>query len=1474
MKGKVLKTIVTFMALFTMIFSQFGVLAAEIVNDVQEKAKAVIEISIDKYNNFDIQEKHGTLLQFNVKTGIEYNEGENYGAIKKTMTTIKVPEINGELPERVEVIAQSTKATNGLVDNIEGNYSYDKEKGNLQLIASNDGEEPYNNYDILARDEYEVICVYGENAYNGQNEERSIKIDAVVSEELYNNEIGNISKTSTFEQVVSENIGNIISSDIETQEIYDGYIKSNNINDTEYETLYNESMDILIGYKDIGEKIVLEQNNIWQNADGKDLNNVDNVIYKTTQINKKDMINVLGENGIIKIVSSDGTVLQEINKDTIEVQEGIIEVVYPENVEKIKLEFSTPVKEGIIRLENRKAIKASVTNLNAKKIVANQSISILDNQVIESLQKVSEIQNAKSDIYLEIDNNNLGNGSTNNVVLTATLRHDNNEYNLFRNPTLRITLPQEVEKVVLGDVSILYGNGLKVLESSVVDNSEGCKEIVIQLDGQQTSYNMESINNGTNVVIPANIVLKSDINTVQSTIKGTFTNEVISGNRYVKEDGSCEDIQVNIININNGEENTQEEILTPDANQTEDSQIQVTVPEETPKTGIDLKAYAQVGEKVLNNGDTIHTTEIIKYVVNVTNTTDTVMNNVTINCQIPENTVYGTVDIGSYLHAAYDYIENPDLKEYAFIAETLEPGQTKTGYYEVVVKDLEDGINEKIINNTIVASMNNEQYASVNLENKIIKSDLDVYLKSYIGRNEKNDFSYFIEVTNLTDKPINNVKIESSEFQKELNVLSVFYYMFDDRLNQEFGNFDNGKLEGVIPVINPNETIIIELKTEAYNFDDNVSEVPLKLSVKAYSDENDVYYSNENRRSAYPTYVTLNMSSDQEGKEVNYGDEITYKLEITNESKIRANAHVYDYLSEYLDPVSLEYEKYNIQTDDFNDTMYDIEEEANIAYTTEKISRDLSNVIEGKPNIDEYLEIPAGKTVTMTIKAIVKDTIETVQVSNYATAEKIEDKENVGIKTVTSNIVTFTLLDTYEDEVNTDDDNDNQGGENNPGGDVVVGSQTISGIAWIDANRDGKRDSSEDVIEGMTVSLYDSSTQTIAQNNQGQALKTRTDGNGAYSFNNVKNGNYWVVFEYDTNNYSLTAYQKNNISTTLNSDAITKDVYINGRKRTVGITDTLTIENNNLTNIDIGLVSNSKFDLKLDKYISQVTVKTPSGTKTYNYTNTQFAKVDIKAKEIAKSNITIKYNIVITNEGDTEGFVSEIVDYIPDGYTFNKSDNMTWSKNSSGDLVNTSLAGQFIEPGESKVVTLTLTRELEEDSTGSVVNVAEIGKSQNSNNLSDIDSTPGNKNPQEDDYSRVELLVSIETGVLTYTIGIILAISGIYYIGSLIIKKEIKFPRMLGITSITIIPALACILILAPVLSFIYIPLGIGITIVGILYTILVLNEIISNEISLKGNLKLYFNLIVISILLMIVSYIGIDSLINTISDNINNIFS
>ena len=1366
---KLVFQIFSIMSIFVMLSNFSIVLAEEIVNNAEDKAKTLIEMSISKYNNFNIREKKGALVQFNVKTGIEYKDDQNYGAIKKTTTLVKIPELNGELPEEVEVITQSTKATNGKTNNIEGNYSYDEEKGILQLIANNEEEEPYNQYDSSARDEYEIICIYGENVYMDQNEERNVDIKAVTREDLYNEEIGSVTQTATFTQSVTENISSIISSDIQTEEIYDGYIKSNRAYNTSYETDYKETMNILVSYKDIGEKIVVEQNNSWQDEDGQNLNNIDNVIYRSTKISKEDMLNILGENGTIKVLAQDGSVLQEINKDTSEIQSGIVEVFYEENTENIKLEFSTPVKEGTIKIQNDKVIKSSVNNLNAKTIITSSKISLSD-QVVENYQKTVQIQNAKSNIRLEVDNNSLGNGITNNIIFTAILQSDNGEYNLFRNPTLKITLPSEVEKVVLGDVSVLYGNGLSVAESYVIDNNDGNKEIIIKLEGEQSSYSVDTINNGTNIVIPANVVLKNDVLSTQSIIKANYTNEVVSQTGYNTEEGNCEDISINIVNtINSEDENKNNQILESDTNKNADGFSGISN-QKLKEEGIELEVYAQVGDKKLNNGDSIHTSEIIKYVVSVKNTTDTAMNNVTINCQIPENTVYATVDIGTYFEEAYNYVENLDLKEYTLVADTLEPGQTKTEFYEVVVKDLEEGITEKDISCTVSASINDEIYDSVTLENKLIKSDLDVYLKSYIGREQKNYFSYFLEITNLTNEVINNVKVESSEFQKEINVLDSSYYTLKEELgNRKFGTCENGKLEGTIVSINPGETITIQLKVEAYNFEDNVSEVPLTMSISAYTDENDIYYSNENRRTAYPTYVTLKMSSDKEGEEVKYGEEVTYQLEITNESKIRTTAHVYDYLPEYLEGISLEYERYIIQDDGYEDTIYDIEEEANISYEVEKVEKDLSVVIEGQANIDEYLEIPAGKTVTMIIKARTIDTIQTVQVSNYATAERTEEEENQGIKTVTSNIVNFTLLAAYEDEEN---GNGNEGGNGNSG-DEQAEPYSISGLAWLDANRDGKRDSTEQLMSGIQVKLYDADTQILAKDENGETLTTTTNDQGLYIFNNVKNGNYWVLFEYDSNNYSLTAYQKSNVSSTLNSDAIAKDVSIDGTEKSVGMTDTLTILDNGLSHIDMGLVSNSKFDLKLDKYISQVVVETSKGFETYDYQNTQFAKVEIKAKEIANSSVKVKYTIVITNEGDTEGFASQIVDYIPEGFTFDANDNKTWSKNDSGDLVNTSLAGEFIAPGQSKELTLTLTKSLTEDSTGSIINASEIAESRNSSNLSDIDSTPGNRNSQEDDYSQAELLISIETGIITYTIITIIIIAVLVLI-ILVIKGKIK----------------------------------------------------------------------------------------------------
>ena len=273
-----------------------------------------------------------------------------------------------------------------------------------------------------------------------------------------------------------------------------------------------------------------------------------------------------------------------------------------------------------------------------------------------------------------------------------------------------------------------------------------------------------------------------------------------------------------------------------------------------------------------------------------------------------------------------------------------------------------------------------------------------------------------------------------------------------------------------------------------------------------------------------------------------------------------------------------------------------------------------------------------------------------------------------------------------------------------------------------------------------------------------------------------------MLFEYDTNQYGITAYKKSGVSENLNSDAIEKQVSINGVEKKVGLTDTLKISDSGYSNIDMGLISNGTFDLKLDKYISKVNLNIPNGSKEYTYDNTQFAKIEIKSKQIKNAIITIEYKIKITNEGDIEGYASQITDYIPSGYTMDTTQNSEWVKNDNGTITNKSLSSEFIKPGESKELTLILKKQLSEDDTGSVKNSAEITSCRNSYGISDKDSIPGNKKSGEDDYSEAELLISIETGFVKHTIMILIIIVVLlivffinkYFRNNKILKKGLK----------------------------------------------------------------------------------------------------
>ena len=236
---------------------------------------------------------------------------------------------------------------------------------------------------------------------------------------------------------------------------------------------------------------------------------------------------------------------------------------------------------------------------------------------------------------------------------------------------------------------------------------------------------------------------------------------------------------------------------------------------------------------------------------------------------------------------------------------------------------------------------------------------------------------------------------------------------------------------------------------------------------------------------------------------------------------------------------------------------------------------------------------------------------------------------------------------------------------------------------------------------------------------------------------------------------------------------------IDGENSTVAATDTLVLNNSNLEHIDIGLVEATTFDLELKKVISKVTVSNTQGSQVKEYNDESLAKVELKAKYLKGTTVVVEYKIKVTNKGEIPGYAKSIIDYKPADWNFNSSLNSDWYQ-SENELYNDSLEDTLIKPGETKEVRLILTKQMTETNTGLTNNIAEIEESENSQDVEDINSTPGNKNKSENDLGSADIIVSVGTGaafrfafITLFTI-IVIATLG-YIISKKILGKNIKF---------------------------------------------------------------------------------------------------
>lgn len=1409
MKDLIRKVVVILFLMLIIINNSLLIIISNAIGEIQNfidksKIKAVSEINIEKYVNYALpDEGKALMIQANLKTGIKYEDNQEYKPLISTQLDLNLPQIGDEYPESVEVIGISTKATNGgdIAKNF--NYEYDKKIGKLKIeVANNENGSIYTDNIENARDEYTIISYYSEACYDNKKVERKLEFNGEIQEILADENETIITSKIEQEYIVNENISGLVSTKVETSDIYNGFINSNNLNSASYKTEYIENVKLDIGYREIADEIYITSNDKFIN--NNKVVDTEEIIYKSTKINKQEVQDELGEDGYLKILDINGNVLGEINKETETLEDGTVEFVYNSEVTQLIINLSKPLNLGLLNIQNTKQIKETMKNIENNKILTTYDIEAINNvqkvdeetgEVIEtnkvqiynfSNDSIVEIKDSETRVDISLDKTEFTNDIQNDVVFTATLFANDSKYNLFKNPVIEIKLPSEVEKVVLGNVSLIHEIGLVKNNCEVIDK-DGCKVIRIELSGTQNEYFINSMIEGTTVLIPATIILQKEMDAKVSNISIAYNNETGLKNKEV-----IKNIEIQMYSISNNQQ------IQTFSLEDENEVNQVQPQSDNLADKLKVEVQAKVGNKVLNDGEIVYERQVIKYVVKATNTSDKSIANINITGQVPEGTVYGTVNIGTFLVENYEYVKDETVKSYTLPITDLGAGETKTEFYEVVIENLLDTESEKNISNTFLTSVNGVEYNKKTINNVIKKAKVEVKLVSYIGREYKNQFYYFLNVTNLTDNVLTNVEVETDEFQKEMTLTKSKY--FDDVSDDDIGIFEDNKFSATIDSIEPKKTRTIEIRIDVGNFDDNVNECLLSMVANVKLDENTNYISNENRRIAYPEYVTVTQTLDKEGENVTGGSQVEYKISIKNESKIKTTVNITDTFSEELENVIAKYEVYDILIEDEfagyeYDTQYDIEAEANLKYNVINQEINISGV-EDKNTLNFSVTIPAGKTLEISVTGTTEEVFETTEVSNYLTVS------GNYVKTVNSNTVKFNIVPTEKEEDDDDENWDNEdmddneeipgeGDNDKPGNDSDNKEEdddknlkNINGIVWLDDNKDGKRQTDEKLLKNIVVKLYNSDTSSIVVDKSNNKQIKYTNENGEYEFSDVEKGNYLVLFEFDTEKYKITNYQVSGVSEELNSDVTSKEVSIDGNIKQVGVTDILKLDDGDLNNIDMGLIQNKKLDLSLKKYISKVTVKNDE-EKVYEYNDAKLAKIEVASKQINNTNIEIEYRIVVNNEGEEDAYVNEIIDYLPQELDFSAILNKNWIKNSEGNLINSSLSGKKIQPGESREVKLILTKELNSNNIGTFVNAAEIGLTKNDEGLSDIDSIDSNRDKNEDDYSEAELIISIKTGIVrNILICLVLIILAVI---SIIIFCKYKNMRMFSIIIVSVI---------------------------------------------------------------------------------------
>lgn len=778
-----------------------------------------------------------------------------------------------------------------------------------------------------------------------------------------------------------------------------------------------------------------------------------------------------------------------------------------------------------------------------------------------------------------------------------------------------------------------------------------------------------------------------------------------------------------------------------------------------PKLETNLTATL-AGETLIDNA-TVKNGEVIKYKVQVSNVGSEDVTNLKVTGVIPEGTML-VEPVDNYEYTGASYYKAIVTEAYENTIESLKAGEVKYVEYEVMVgSDVDAGT---LIANTVeihyLDTVQETNEVKVSTETGTLRTMVKRVTDRNINLYEAGTVEYFAIIKNISSEPMNDVTVKTNKSENlEVKRLTLISGMSENEVSddeiypitsqgsheiKEGTNLqvdEDTQSESIeysdeihIGTLEPGEVKVLSYNMTINEMPDNTVDT-IHFSVIA-SDGEKEHKSNYWVDKVNSFDIDMTMESNTEDKYVKSGESIVYTIKAKNNSTSQTSGLI-------------------------------IRDDIPSQLTVNRVTRDGQEINFTTNHIEIQSEIPANGEITIVIETVV----------DYSAARtEAETITNRAIATIYGEEIATTSELSHIIEADVTDD-DNNGDNNHPGegednGDVANGEQMISGLAWYDQNGNGKKDNEEQTLSNIHVKLLNVQTNQFIKDTSGNILQATTNTNGMYVLDNIPNGQYIVIFEYNKDQYTLTQYKAEGISEAENSDARLNELLIGDTRQEVASTDIIGIDNVNIEDINIGLIELQNFDLKLDKYVSRILIQNSAGTTTREYNNATTAKVELDAKQMKGSMVIIEYSIIVTNVGEVAGYVRNIVDYMPSDLEFSSELNKDWYEKDNA-LYTSVLGNDIINPGESKTVTLTLTKTMGEDNLVTRNN-AEIYEAYNNLGLEDSNSIPGNNVSGENDMGSADVIISIRTGGVIYmTIGITIAIivlAGI--VAGIIVKKK------------------------------------------------------------------------------------------------------